>query len=97
MIAGNLPGDTATYACDTHFALFGPEILICGENGIWSDSPPVCQRIDGREPFASDLYHMMLWMLNLTSYTTSLKKKNACPKYTNSQTYIYLLVIHYRQ
>jgi CUB/sushi domain-containing protein len=45
ILTGTSHGNTATYTCDTGFALVGSETLTCGEDGMWSDPPPVCQRV----------------------------------------------------
>ena len=42
-LSGRLVGDTATYSCDGNFSVVGPQILTCGDDGMWSDSPPTCQ------------------------------------------------------
>ena len=42
-VTGNLPGDTATYTCDPGYNLVGIQNLTCGDNGLWSGSPPFCQ------------------------------------------------------
>ena len=49
ILTGTSHGNTATYTCDTGFALVGSETLSCGEDGMWSDPPPVCQRVVGME------------------------------------------------
>ena len=41
-VTGNSPGDTATYTCDSDYDLVGPQILTCGDDGMWSDGPPTC-------------------------------------------------------
>ena len=42
-VTGNSPGDTATYTCDVGYNLVGAQNLTCGDNGMWSASPPFCQ------------------------------------------------------
>ena len=48
-LTGTSYGNTATYTCDTGFVLVGSETLICGDDGMWSDLPPVCQSVVGME------------------------------------------------
>ena len=47
MITGNLPGDTATYLCEEHFAQVEARTLICNKNGLWSDIPSMRRSVDG--------------------------------------------------
>ena len=44
-VTGNSPGDTATYTCDSDYDLVGSRILTCGDDGMWSDTPPTCQGV----------------------------------------------------
>ena len=34
----------ATYTCNEGFGLTGVSSRVCQTNGVWSDSPPVCER-----------------------------------------------------
>ena len=49
ILTGTSYGNTATYTCDTGFVLVGSEMLICEDDGMWSDLPPACQRVVGME------------------------------------------------
>ena len=39
---GRSSGDTVTYSCNENFSLVGTQIQTCGDDGMWSDSPPTC-------------------------------------------------------
>ena len=38
----NTVGDTAVYSCDDGYSLSGVDMVICLEDGQWSDHPPTC-------------------------------------------------------
>ena len=42
MMTGNSVGDTATYSCDDGYSLSGVDMVICLDDGQWSDPPPTC-------------------------------------------------------
>ena len=35
-------GSEVFYTCERGYRLDGPDVLVCGDNGEWSASPPVC-------------------------------------------------------
>ena len=39
-------GSVATYTCNSGFVLEGEMTRVCQSNGIWRNSPPVCQGKD---------------------------------------------------
>ena len=39
-----LPGDTATFTCNTNYDLVGDDVLTCRSDGHWKSDPPVCLR-----------------------------------------------------
>ena len=41
-VTGNLPGDTATYTCDSGYTLEGESPRVCGNDGEWSGMAPTC-------------------------------------------------------
>ena len=43
-IAGNSPGDTATYTCNAGYDLVGVSVRECGVDGEWSEVPLICIR-----------------------------------------------------
>jgi CUB/sushi domain-containing protein len=45
-VTGNRPGNTATYSCNTGFTLVGTRTRNCLRNGEWSNTAPVCRRVD---------------------------------------------------
>ena len=40
--SSTLQGETATYHCSAGFTLIGSDTRVCGANGQWSDSEPLC-------------------------------------------------------
>ena len=43
-LTGNSTAVTATYSCNTDFELVGDDILMCGDDGQWSENPSLCRR-----------------------------------------------------
>ena len=43
--AGTTLGTTATYSCNTGYSLQGSNSRTCQATGMWSGSPPTCQRM----------------------------------------------------
>ncbi|XP_018565850.1 sushi, von Willebrand factor type A, EGF and pentraxin domain-containing protein 1 [Anoplophora glabripennis] len=49
-ISGHRAGDTATYACQPGYIIFGQGILSCGLGGKWSGKAPSCKFVDCGAP-----------------------------------------------
>ena len=43
-VSGSDVFSIATYTCNQGFGLVGVSSRICETSGVWSDSPPVCER-----------------------------------------------------
>ena len=43
-LTGISVGDTAAFACGQGFELVGTDTITCGNDGQWSEKPPVCNR-----------------------------------------------------
>ena len=50
VMSGTLVGNTATYSCNSGFALVGAQTVTCQANGMWSDPLPTCEPIGMKSP-----------------------------------------------
>ena len=60
----------ATYSCDTGYGLTGDATSTCGgddssPNGVWSGTPPTCDRKLNKTMFHVQLYQICLFLLQL--------------------------------
>ena len=43
LIRGLGTGAVATYSCTTGFSLIGSDTRVCGQDGVWQGTAPICQ------------------------------------------------------
>ena len=67
-LSGRSPGNTATYSCNAGFSLMGAQTRTCGDDGMWSDSPPVCLIIVGMRTITHSV-KLHSSATDLTTYT----------------------------